>query len=148
MIKTPPWMTGAIKNKINFKKSLSRSKSFIGLQNLAIVISELISIRKEEYYNNLSKKLNDPNTSAKTYWSILKSFYKGTRVPLIPPLLVNNKILSDLNEKANLFNDIFCLLVYTNINKTLVALNIKKDDILKIIRKLNVNKVHGHFSYN
>ena len=86
-------MTGTIKNKINLKKSLSRSKSFIGLQNLAIVISELISIRKEEYYNNLSKKLHNPNTSAKTYWSILKSFYKGTRVPSIPPLLVNNKIV-------------------------------------------------------
>ena len=29
-------------------------------------------------------------------------------------------------------------------NKGLFALNIKKDDILKIIRKLNVNKAHGH----
>ena len=93
MIKTPPWMTEAIKNKINLKKSLSRSKNFIGLQNLAIEILELISIRKEEYYNNLSKKLNDPNTSAKTYCLILKSYYKGNRVALIPPLLVNNKIV-------------------------------------------------------
>ena len=42
-------MTGAIKNKIILKKSLSRSKKFIGLKNLAIEISELISIRKEEY---------------------------------------------------------------------------------------------------
>ena len=50
-------MTGAIKNKINLKKSLSRSKNFIVLQNLAIDISKLISIRKEEYYDNLSKKL-------------------------------------------------------------------------------------------
>ena len=109
-------MTGAIKNKINLKKSLSRSKNFIGLQNLAIEILELISIRKEEYYNNLSKKLNynnlsknfnDPNTSVKTYWLILKSFYKGNMVPLIPPLLVNNKIVSDFTEKANLFNDFF-----------------------------------------
>ena len=58
-------------------KSLSRSKHFIGLQNLAVEISELISIKKEEYYNNLSKKLNDPNASAQTYWSILKSCYKA-----------------------------------------------------------------------
>ena len=71
-------MTGAIKNKINLKKSLSRSQNFIGLQNLAIAISELISIRKEEYYNNLSRNLNDNNTSAKTYWSILKSLHKAT----------------------------------------------------------------------
>ena len=34
----------------------------------------MISIRKDEYYDQLSKKLNNPNTSAKTYWSVLKSF--------------------------------------------------------------------------
>ena len=67
----------------------------------------MISIKKEEHYNNLSKKLNDSNISAKTYWSVLKSFYKGNRVPLIPPLLVNNKIVSDFTEKANLSNDFF-----------------------------------------
>ena len=88
---------------------------------------------------------------------ILKSFYKGNRVPLIPPLLVNNKIVSDFTEKANLFNDFFasqCTLIsnssilpsrnFFKTNKRLFALNIKKDDILKIIRKLNVNKAHGH----
>ena len=102
--KDPPWMMGAIKNKINLKKSFF--KKFHWTTNLAIEVSELISIRKEEY-NNLSKKLNDPNTSAKIYWLILKSFYKGNRVPLIPPLLVNNKIVSDFTEKANLSNDFF-----------------------------------------
>ena len=49
-------MTEAIKNKINLKKSLSRSKNFIGIQNLAIEISELISIRKKEYYNKISQR--------------------------------------------------------------------------------------------
>ena len=29
-------------------------------------------------------------------------------------------------------------------NKRLFVLNIKKNDILKIIRKLNANKAHGH----
>ena len=57
-------MTGIIKNKISLKKSLSRSTNFIGLQNLAIDISELISMRKEEYYNNFSKKLHEPDTRA------------------------------------------------------------------------------------
>ena len=58
MITLPPpsWMTEAIKNKINLKKSLSRSKNFIGIQNLAIEISELISIRKKEYYNKISQR--------------------------------------------------------------------------------------------
>ena len=78
-------------------------------------------------------------------------------VPLIPPFLVNNKIVSDCTEKANLCNDFFASqrtpISNSSIlpsrksfktNKRLFALNIKKDDILKIIRKLNVNKAHGH----
>ena len=104
----PPWMAKAIKDKINTKKSLCKSKKFIELQNLAIDISEMISIRKDEYYDHLSKKLNNPNTSAKTYCSILKSFYKSTKVPLIPPLLVNNKTVSDFTEKLT-FSMIFLL---------------------------------------
>ena len=55
-------------------------------------------------------ELNDPKTSAKTYWPILKSFYNDNKIPLIPPLLANNKIVSDFTEKANLFNDFFATL--------------------------------------
>ena len=90
---------------------------------------------------------HNPNTSVKTYWSILKSFYKGTNVLLIPPLLVNNKTASDFTEKTNLFNDFFasqCTLISNNsvlpsrksfkTNKRLYKVNIKEDDILKIIR--------------
>ena len=52
-------------------------------------------------------KLNDPKSSAKTYWSIIKFFYNDRKIPLIPPLLVNNKFASDFTEKENLFNDFF-----------------------------------------
>ena len=105
--KDPSWMTKAIKDKINAKKSSCKSKRFIELQNLAIDISEMIYTRKDEYYDHLSKKLNNLNTSSKTYWSILKSLFKGIRVPLIPPMLVNNKTVSNFTENANLFNDLF-----------------------------------------
>ena len=81
----PSTMTIAIKDKIN-SKSLCTSKKLIELQNLAFDISEMISIRKDEYSDHLSKKINGRNTSVKAYWSILKSFYKGTYVPLIPTL--------------------------------------------------------------
>ena len=37
----------------------------------------------------------------------LKSLYNDSKIPLIPPLLVNNKIVADFTEKANLFNDFF-----------------------------------------
>ena len=50
---------------------------------------------------------NDPKTAPKTYWSILKIFVNGSKVPLIPPLLVNNEFVIDFLGKTNLFNDFF-----------------------------------------
>ena len=153
----PPWMTEKIKNKINLKKSLYKSNKFIELQKLSTEISTLILSRKEKYYHNLSLKLSDPKTSAKTYWSILKCFYNNSKIPLIPPLKVDNKIVSDFTERANLFNDFFASQCTPLSNSSVLpsAINFKtharlssidfdEEDILKIIRNLNVNKAHGH----
>ena len=107
----------------------------------------MILKRKEKCYHHLSLKINNPNNSAKTYWSILKSFYNDTKVPLIPPLLVNNKIVSDFfaTHCTPLTNS--SVLPSTISFKTHLGLNsisFEKEDILKIIRNLNVNKAHGH----
>ena len=88
---------------------------------------------------------------------MVNPFYNDSKIPLIPPLLVNNKIVSDFTEKANLFNDFFAtqctpltnnsILPSTISFKTqsrLSSVNFEKEDILKIIRNLNVNKAHGH----
>ena len=57
---------------------------------LEVKISQMISKRKKEYYGQLSKKCNDPLTSYKAYWSILKTIYSGTKVPLILPIVIDN----------------------------------------------------------
>ena len=44
------------------------------LHDIVNALSQIISKRKQEYYDQLSKKLNDPLTSPKAYWSILKTF--------------------------------------------------------------------------
>ena len=80
-------------------------------------VSELINIRKEEYQNHIACKLNDTMTNTKTCWSILKTFYNGKKVPVIPPLLINNKLISDFKVKANHFNHFFasqCILLNNN----------------------------------
>ena len=46
-------------------------------------------------------KLN-PNTSSKTYWSILKTFYNGRKI-----LLKDGKLESDFKIKANKCNIFF-----------------------------------------
>ena len=118
--------------------------------------SRLIEKSKDEYYYRLGKQLNDPSTSAKSYWTILKTFYNKRKIPLIPPLLVNNSFVTDLKEKANLFNEFFCkqctlvandstlpTLLETP-NETLLSTEIIASDIGKIIKALKVNKAQGH----
>ena len=62
---------------------------------------------KKKYFYDLSLKLNSPQTSRKTYWSIVKSCYNGRKIQIIPPLFVNGKIVTNFKEKANLLSKYF-----------------------------------------
>ena len=78
------------------------------------------------------------------------------KIPLIPPLLVNNKLECDFGKKANHFNEFFVLkctplnngstLLHSVSNAPTVELSsfqLNHQDILKIIRALHVNKAYG-----
>ena len=81
--KDPVWMNKIIKSKIKtkillFKQYLQNGRfeiDFMFLETLITEINELISSTKKLYYENLVKKVNNPLLQAKTYWSILKTFY-------------------------------------------------------------------------
>ena len=45
------------------------------LKTLITELNKLISSAKTLCYENFAKKLNNPLSQAKTYWSILKTFY-------------------------------------------------------------------------
>ena len=101
-----------IKSKIKTKNALyfqngRFENDFVYLQNLIIELNELISSTKTLYYENLAEKINNPLLQAKTYWSILKTFYNDKKIPLIPPLLVDDKHVTDIKTKANIFNEYF-----------------------------------------
>ena len=86
----------------------------------------------------------------------MKTFYNKRKIPLIPPLLVNNSFATDFKEKSNFFNDFFCKqctpvahdstlpTVLETPNETLSSLEIIASDIGKVIKALTVNKAHGH----
>ena len=88
-----PWMNDFVKTKIKFKNKLHNTYMKNGYKDNGYNIfheainevSKIIS-KMKEYHYHLASKLNNPITSAKTYWSILKTFYNGKKVPLILPL--------------------------------------------------------------
>ena len=51
----------------------------VRLQKAGAELANIIKSSKENFYNNLAKKLNNPNTSDKTYWSIMKTFINGKK---------------------------------------------------------------------
>ena len=129
-------------------------------QNLYFAITEssdYITERKNEYNFQLSQSLNNPGTSSKTYWTILKTFFNGKKIPLIPPLVINDQLITDFREKANYFKLYFArqctpiendssIPTETNClcDATISAVDFEDQDILKIIRALDINKAHGH----
>ena len=62
---------------------------------------------REIFYLDVSAKLSNPSTAGKTYWSILKIFVNGKKVPLITPLFVNGKFVTNSSEKKFFLSDFF-----------------------------------------
>ena len=52
----------------------------------------------------MCEKLNDHLTAPKTYWKILKRLLSNKKVPVIPPLLVDEEIISNFSQKVAIFN--------------------------------------------
>ena len=106
------------------------------------------------YFLNLSNQLNGKCVNPKKYWILLRSFYNGIKVPLIPPILKGNKYVSDFKEKANYFNEFLslhnvlplltaqCFLINRITASFLDWITIFRSDILKTISSLDINKSH------
>ena len=117
-------------------------------------MSQVVSNRKQECYKNIFLKLNNPKGFKNPVW---KTFYNGRKIPVIPPLLTNNKIVSNFKTKAdhsNIFFASHCTQLDNNStilgNQTYVtdnklsSLQLEDNDIIKIIRSLDTSKGHGH----
>ena len=95
--------------------------------------------------------------NTKTYWSILETFYNGKKVSIIPPLLINDKLISDFEIKSNLFKKFFasqCTPLDNSskitenetyiTNTRLSSIGFDKKGIINIIRSLSVVKASGY----
>ena len=123
--KDPPGLNDHMKRFINlkneiFKKYLKDGRPdsvYENLQTITWDLTEAVNSSKKFYYERLANKLNDSNTSAKAYWSIIKTLFNDKKVPVIPPILVNNKLVTNFTGKGKIFNDFFskqCQLIPNN----------------------------------
>ena len=87
----------------------------------------------------------------------MKTCVNETKIPLIPPLLVGNQLVTDFLVKSNLFDDYFSQQCTTVDNDNYIPPNITfateeklptlefcTDDIVKIFKSLDPSKAHGH----
>ena len=122
-------------------------------------ISSYISKFKNDYFISLKNKLGDPSRSIKTYWATLRTLWNGKKVPNIPPLLVNDELISEFEVKANIFNKYFasqCTTINNNsvlpstlnhlTDDKLSSFNISSEVIFQLIKNLDPNKAHGEIS--
>ena len=159
----PPWIDKHLKTMLNRKNRLFKNfkrhgykvEDGIRLNAFREECKEAIENAKVNYLTNLGNKLNDPNTSCKSYWKIINRVMNKCRAPRIPPILFNNVFILDCKEKAKLFNEFFskqCKLIsnssilpnfcyYTD--KRIDVVTIQNDDILSLIRSINPNKASG-----
>ena len=103
-----------MKNRLftRVKSNINNCTFLEKLQYLQNELNDLIDTAKRQYYKQISIKLIDPTTSAKTYWSILKRCLNDKKIPFIPALSHANQFITDLKEKAELFNSFFKAVFY------------------------------------
>ena len=160
----PPWINNKIKKMVKdndcILNKLMKSNNCLIIQRKLIESQEKLRLAmeksKQNYFEKMSKKLNDNHSRPKSYWSLLKIFLIGKKIPCIPPLFHCNKYITDFKEKCELFNSFFatqCSVIDTNstIPTNIVSLTdnslndiiIESSDILKVLMNLDPNKSHG-----
>ena len=85
-----------------FNANNKNYEAYLKLHIISTEFSEIFLKIKDDYHHQIADKLNDPYTSARSYWSISKNFSNETKISLILPILVNNKLISNLKESKPL----------------------------------------------
>ena len=123
--------------------------------NMANECTRLNIAAKEKNLIQLSAKLENPSTAPKTCWSILNRFLSNNKIPIIPPILADDKVVSNFVEKAELFISYFASQCTPVINRSeLPSLEFKTNKRIEkitftdyhinlIIKNLNTGKAHG-----
>ena len=78
------WNFGSFKEKDKTHKKVLCESIMInkeGLKSNSKCCSEIIADARDKFLNRLSVKINDPNTLAKSYFSIINNFLNNKKIP-------------------------------------------------------------------
>ena len=107
----PPWITKQLKTMLNRKNRLFRNYKKHGykeedkkrIDTFRVECKQAVETAKLSYLTKLGKKVNDPNTSQKSYWKIINRVMNKCRASKIPPVLVKQCIYYELQGKSETF---------------------------------------------
>jgi len=110
--KDAPWITNTVKNAINknnrlvkkWKANGKKPSDTLAKNRSQNDLFKLISEAKTKYIENLGKKISDPNTGSKIFWSSYKRLINNKKNTNIPPILADGTFISNFKEKAKCFN--------------------------------------------
>ena len=159
----PPWITSQLKAAIKrkhrvYRRYVERGKDhddWCQVKTIRNETSRMIVNAKNEYYQNLGRKLSDPNMGPKKYWSTLTRLINSKKTCNIPPLLENGLFITNPANKASIFNEYFvqqCSTIQNTsslptflprIDSQLKDIAVNKNHVLKLIRTLDTKKAHG-----
>ena len=161
--KDPPWITRQVKTAIKrkrriFRKFMNSGRRLEDWQIFKTVRNEtsrLVVNAKNMYYRNLGQKLSDPSNGTKVFWSTMNRLIDQKKNINIPPLLENGLFVTNLEAKANIFNEFFVQMCSETLTSStlpsftprsgalLEGFAINREKVLKLIRSLDSKKAHG-----
>ena len=143
------------RKKSFYKKYLkpSNQETFQAFSQIQERVRLAIDDSKKKYYEKLSNKLSNDKLNGKCYWTILKRFFNGKKIPCIPPILHEDKFVTDFQIKSEIFNSHFAKQCSALKNESRIppqlqphtnTVRFSENDILNVLRKLGTSKANGH----
>ena len=109
------------------------------------------------YNKKLNARLQYPLISSKNWWGIVKSLYGAKIQTSIPTLVDGVKFISDAKEKAELFNEYFCIQcnvddscaslpinnIQATVRVTLSLIQTSEEEVNNLLKNVDVGKACG-----
>ena len=104
---------------------------------------------KLAFYNSVNSTMHSSSISAKKKFSILTKLIRTQKISSVPPIIENGEVITDSQEKANIFNNFFSEKATVSGNNDPVPPLIQRDDIITPITQFNTSPFElGHIIRN